>query len=236
VARTILPGLHGVFFPRASVNAFLIETAGGLVLVDAGIISRRGASILRAATRLGKQPSDIRAIAVTHYHSDHIGNLGALVEATGAEVYAHPLEAEVIRTGAAYPHGKPVDALSRIFGTIFAPLVPKRSERSPVHHEVVDGGEIQMAGLRAIHTPGHTPGHLSFLWPEQGGVLIAGDVLGNSMGMMQFSVQYQDFAQAKESLRKLAVLDFDKAVFGHGRLLKGKANAAFRRFVERRGA
>jgi glyoxylase-like metal-dependent hydrolase (beta-lactamase superfamily II) len=56
------------------------------------------------------------------------------------------------------------------------------------------------------------------------------------MGMMQFSVQYQDFAQAKESLRKLAVLDFDKAVFGHGRLLKGKANAAFRRFVERRAA
>jgi glyoxylase-like metal-dependent hydrolase (beta-lactamase superfamily II) len=93
-----------------------------------------------------------------------------------------------------------------------------------------------MAGLRAIHTPGHTPGHLSFLWPEQGGVLIAGDVLGNSMGMMQFSVQYQDFAQAKESLRKLAALDFDKAVFGHGRLLKGKANAAFRRFVERRAA
>jgi glyoxylase-like metal-dependent hydrolase (beta-lactamase superfamily II) len=236
VARTILPGLHLVFFPRASVNAFLIESAGGLVLVDAGITKGHGSSILRSAGRLGKQPADIRAIAVTHFHSDHIGNLGSLAASTGAEVYAHPLEAEIIRTGAAYPRGKPVDALSKIFGAMFAPLVPKRSEPSPVHHEVDDGAEIPMAGLKVIHTPGHTPGHLSFLWPEHGGVLIGGDVMGNSLGMLQFSVQYQDFDQAKASLRKLAELDFDKAVFGHGRLVKGKANAALRRFVERRAA
>jgi glyoxylase-like metal-dependent hydrolase (beta-lactamase superfamily II) len=157
-----------------------------------------------------------------------------LVAATGAEVHAHPLEAEVIRTGAKHAKGKPPDLIRALFAALFAPLVPKSSQAAPVHREVTDGETIPAGGLRVIHTPGHTPGHVSYLWPEHGGVLLAGDVMANSLGMQQFTVQYQDFDQAKATLRKLAELDFDKAVFGHGRLLKGKANARFRRFVERR--
>jgi glyoxylase-like metal-dependent hydrolase (beta-lactamase superfamily II) len=233
MAREVLPGVHRILFPKLAVHAFLIDGDDGLTLIDAGVASRGGRPILGTVARLGKRPSDLRAVLVTHYHSDHVGNLAAVVRATGAEVYVHPEDAEVVRSGSGYPMGTPVDRLGKILGIAFGPLIPKRSEPSPVHHEVEDGAEIPVAGgLRVIHTPGHTPGHISVLWPARR-LLFAGDVAGNSLGRLGFSVQYLDYAQAKASLAKVASLEFDSALFGHGRTLRGQANATFRRFVER---
>ena len=103
-------------------------------------------------------------------------------------------------------------------------------------HQINDGDELPIAGgVRVIHTPGHTAGHVSFFVEGHGGVLFAGDAAGNMFGrvgkpLLMFT---EDMDEAKESMKKLAELEFDTACFGHGRVLKGKANMAFRRYIEK---
>lgn len=90
---------------------------------------------------------------------------------------------------------------------------------------VVDGDEV--FGLQIIGTPGHTPGHISVLDPV-GSLLVAGDALVNMEGKIAESpAQFtSDMAQAIASVKKLAGLTFDKAVFGHGDPVEQGASAA----------
>ncbi len=99
--------------------------------------------------------------------------------------------------------------------------------------EVADGDELPLAGgIKAVHTPGHTPGHLSFLLPSKK-LLFVGDAAANMLRLgMPLGMFTADRQQAKESIRKLAALEFDVACFGHGRVLKGEANLRFRRLAE----
>jgi len=119
-----------------------------------------------------------------------------------------------------------------------ARLTPKLAPIEALE-ETNDGDEVPAAGgVRAIHTPGHTAGHLSFLWPQNGGVLFAGDAAGSILGLGPptgvFGGMFtEDIPTAKESFRKLAELEFDVACFGHGGPIRGKAHAAFRREVEK---
>jgi glyoxylase-like metal-dependent hydrolase (beta-lactamase superfamily II) len=76
---------------------------------------------------------------------------------------------------------------------------------------------------------------VAYLKPGKGGVLFAGDAAGLLFGRvgMPLGMFTEDVAQAKESIRKLAALEFDAACFGHGGVLRRGANAAFRRAVEK---
>ena len=82
-------------------------------------------------------------------------------------------------------------------------------------------------GLTAIHTPGHCAGHLAFFWPQEG-VLFAGDTCGN-LPRLGMSVAYEDLEVGKQSLSKLAKLDFAVACFGHGKAIQRDASALFRK-------
>ncbi|MGZ6340193.1 MAG: MBL fold metallo-hydrolase, partial [Candidatus Limnocylindrales bacterium] len=101
-----------------------------------------------------------------------------------------------------------------------------------VDEEIDDGADVP-GGLRTIHTPGHTPGHLSFIWPDDGGVLIAGDAAARLLGRLGLGSVNADPAAARRSFGRLAELDFETACFGHGPVLRARANAAFRRRAER---
>ncbi len=109
----------------------------------------------------------------------------------------------------------------------------KRFRPAPIDRELADGDEIGSTGLRAIHTPGHTSGHMSFLWPGQGGVLFVGDALANNLGRLNFGYSCEDMDAAKRSFRKLAQLDFETAVFGHGLTIKRNAAERFRQKLRR---
>jgi glyoxylase-like metal-dependent hydrolase (beta-lactamase superfamily II) len=111
-------------------------------------------------------------------------------------------------------------------------LVPSAAEPAPVARELHDGDELPVAGVKVVHTPGHTPGHVSFLWPAHGGVLFVGDAAADLLGRLSLPTSFEDLARVKQSLGKIAELDFEHAVFGHGTPIKGKANARFRRLVE----
>jgi glyoxylase-like metal-dependent hydrolase (beta-lactamase superfamily II) len=79
------------------------------------------------------------------------------------------------------------------------------------------GDNDEVFGLRVIATPGHTPGHVCVFDPA-GSLLILGDAMNNSGGKLGGpSPQYTaDMAQAHQSVKKLAKLTFQRAVFGHG--------------------
>jgi glyoxylase-like metal-dependent hydrolase (beta-lactamase superfamily II) len=74
--RVVLPGVAAVFFPRAVVNAFVVN-ADVLTLVDTGTPGGAGA-MLAAIRALGREPSAVGRILLTHCHADHAGNAAEL--------------------------------------------------------------------------------------------------------------------------------------------------------------
>ncbi len=231
-AEEIVSGVYGIGMAMGYVNAFLVIGEDGLVLVDSGLAGRLD-TILGAVAGTGGQSADLKHILITHHHVDHIGSLAGLKEATGAKCYVHPADSPIVRGEEPQPGPNPESLLGKLVG----PIMSRMSSTPPataVDVEVADGEELPLAGgIKAVHTPGHTPGHLSFLLPSKK-LLFVGDAaanmlrLGTPLGMFT-----ADRQQAKESIRKLAGLEFDIACFGHGRVLKGEANLRFRRLAEK---
>lgn len=192
----------------------------------------REAIAAAAAARFGKgaRPG---AIIQTHGHFDHVGALEALCEAWDAPVLAHPLEHPFIDGREAYP--PPDTAADGGIMPRLAPLFP----RSPVDvsrrlRSLADDGLIpQLPGWRWLHTPGHTPGHVS-LWREADRTLIAGDAVITTGQESAYEVVAQtpemhgppryftpDWVGAARSVRQLAALEPELLVTGHGRAMAG---------------
>ena len=97
-----------------------------------------------------------------------------------------------------------------------------------------DGDEIDLgAGAVAVHVPGHTPGSLAIFLPKEK-LLFAGDAAErDSEENLVLGMFNLDQAQAIESFRKLAALDFEIACVGHGKPLDRDASLAFRRVAEK---
>ena len=226
-AEQVLSGLWRIGL--TGVNGYLIA-GGEPTLVDTGI-PKRAPRVEQAIRQAGRRPEEIGHIVITHYHVDHIGSLASLVSSTGATVYVHPGDADVVREGSEPPRPT-ITGPEKLLSPLFA-FFPKKADPAPVHHELKDGEELPN-GLRVVHTPGHTPGHVSLLWPEQGGVLIVGDAAFNVFGRLGPPMSFEDLATAKRSLHRMAELDFEAAVFGHGPPIKGRAAARFRTMVEQK--
>jgi glyoxylase-like metal-dependent hydrolase (beta-lactamase superfamily II) len=216
--QEVVKGVYRVS-PVPGVNTYLFD-ADGLTLVDAGI-SSSAAPILKAIDDLGHRPRDLTRIVVTHCHPDHYGALAELKAKTGARAVMHPVDAREVRkgtTGKAMTFRGPMTVFNGVFGGQAAPAAAEVEDE-------VEEGDTMPGGLKVVETPGHSDGHISLLWPEKG-LLIAGDACWH-LTRLAYMPFYVDFEEAKRSLAKLARLDFEVAVFGHGRPLRN-AGAAFR--------
>jgi glyoxylase-like metal-dependent hydrolase (beta-lactamase superfamily II) len=230
----VLPGVYRI--GMGYVSAYVVAT-DDVTVIDSGLPKRQD-NIFKAVAEAGRKRADIKHIALTHHHVDHTGSLAALITATGAAAYIHPLDAPIVRGEKEAPGPNKTMLVARVLGPLMERISP---DLEPVAAlvETNDSDEIAAAGgMTAIHTPGHTAGHLAFLWPQGGGVLFAGDAAGNLFGLgppvnALGSMFTEDIPAAKESFRKLAELEFAVACFGHGGPIKGKAHAAFRRAVEK---
>lgn len=221
-AKQVVSGLWEVRL--GFVNAFLLDTGDGLALIDTGT-AESAAKILDAVRSIGRQPADIRHILVTHCHSDHAGSLAELKRLTGAPATMHPTDAAMVRGGQAIRTLTPAPGLiNALVCRFLIGSAPKTVDPAEVEHEVHDGQTLPM-GLRAIHVPGHCEGQLAFLWPERG-VLIAADAAANVFGLA-LSPMYEDIAEGRRSLAKLAALDFEVACFGHGKPIPSGASKRF---------
>ena len=227
-AREIAPGV--AWLDCSLVNVFLVGRpgTGPWALVDAGMPTS-APKILRAAEQLfGEQPP--AAIVLTHGHFDHRGSVGQLLECWDVPVYAHRLELPYLTGRSDYPPQDPTvggGALAMIGSRFF----PKRGidlgeqvQALPMHGDVPG-----MQGWRWIHTPGHTPGHVSF-YRESDGVLIAGDAfVTQHQESLISALTHQpkevcrppayftpDWQAARRSVEALAALRPQVAATGHG--------------------
>jgi len=229
-ARPVAAGVWQVGL--RGVNAFLIEVDDGLVLIDAGM-RWSPPRLTEAIYATGRRPDDVTAIVVTHVHRDHVGGLAEMTRRTGAEVWMHPADAALLRQGVYGRRlGRSPSGAGEIVRRTMNLLPEPKGEPVAVAHEVADGDELPAGGLRAVHTPGHTAGHLALLLPRAGGVLFVGDAAANRRHVGLSPIN-EDLVGSGASLAKLARLDFDTALFSHGRPLRGGASAAFRELVGR---
>lgn len=170
------------------------------VLIDTGM-GFAGKGIVRDLSALCK-PEDIRHIMITHHDVDHIGNAARLQKLTGAAVYASATDIPYI-TGEKERH-----SFKKYIGRLSHVRTPDALQALP------ENGEV--CGIRAISTPGHTPGHVCFLWED---VLFAGDLLENKKGrLIPYPAPWNwDDAKLKESAENIRSLPFAWVCPAHGR-------------------
>lgn len=230
----LAPGIVRVPTMGDLVNSFvLLEADGSVTLVDCGL-KGAPARLLRALADLGRHPRDVQRIVLTHAHNDHAGGAARMVETTAVDgVQAHAGDAPYLRAGQAPPISavSPVGRLiARVQDLSFAPV--------PVEQELADGQVIDiLGGMRVVHTPGHTPGHISLLHPGTG-VLITGDCILNPLSRMQwaYSLYCTSAEQNRASATRFADLDFTVAAFTHGTEIRDRARERIREFLVRKGA
>jgi glyoxylase-like metal-dependent hydrolase (beta-lactamase superfamily II) len=154
-------------------RAYLFEDDDELTLVDTGW-DTDAHIILEYLASIDRSPTEIRHIALTHAHRSHLGGLATLAALSGAKVWCHETEAPIIR-GDARAH--PIN----LWPPLPVRLVPFRILswlNLPKHQpwrELTYVGDREIGPLTVIHTPGHTPGHLAFVY--RGSVLAAGDAV-----------------------------------------------------------
>lgn len=233
--REIVPDLWDVDEIGPTVHVYLWRWAEGVTVIDTGVPGS-APKILAALARLGLQPSDVKRIIATHGDLDHTGSLRALKRATGAPVICHTVEKELLE----HPNRrKPANTLlGLLIRPIFAlvTLLPQfRAEPVTPDRTHVDGDKLP-EGFTIVHTPGHTPGHISLLHPERR-ILIAGDALHNRGGRLGASppIFTPDMENAHRSIWKLAKKygdAIDTIVCGHGEPIPSGGNARLQALVE----
>ncbi len=208
-------------------QVFLVEEPERVTLIDAGFPGT-WPLIDAALGEIGRTPADVRNVLVTHCHIDHAGGLAEIKRATGAEVWMHAADADMVEQGKAFRPWKAAPGLRHWwFGYRVVRRSPQTFEPVTVEHRVRPGEVIPLAGgIKAVHTPGHTAGHLVFLWPGEGGVLFTGDAANTVEGLNGPPI-YEDAKLTAESLQKLANEKFRVACFAHGAAIVGNADAQF---------
>lgn len=221
------------YYTNQIVNLIMIgNPEGQWVLIDAGM-PKSGKEILEITEKRFGKDNPPKAIILTHGHFDHVGSIVYLLDQWKSPVYAHPLEFPFLSGQQAYPEPDT---------SVEGGLLAKISSFYPV--EPVDikeylqplpsTGDIPgLSDWKWIHVPGHTPGQIA-LFRESDRLLISADafVTVKQDSMYRVLVQKKevcgppvylttDWDAAFESVKKLAALNPETVISGHGTAMQG---------------
>jgi glyoxylase-like metal-dependent hydrolase (beta-lactamase superfamily II) len=159
----IVPGVFylGDISPAA---VYAIKGPDGIVLIDSG---RRSSvsRVLNTLSRLGLNARELRAILLTHRHSDHASGADTIRQTTGARIYAGAADAAVLKDGGA------TEDFHSFFPVVDAPLL-----QFDIDVRIETTSELNIAGvdLTAILCPGHTAGGVCYLLRRAGHTVLFG--------------------------------------------------------------
>ncbi len=235
------PGVH--WLEHAHVNCYLIEEGDEVTLVDAGLPAVHP-YLMAALEVIGRRPSDVAALVLTHAHFDHIGAARRLQEELGCVVHVHPNDEYLLRHPYSYLHERP-RVLYPLRYPRALPVLGAMAAAGALRVKGMDGasvltaGEVDVPGRPVvIETPGHTFGHCALHLPDRG-VLISGDALvtldpytGEEGPRIVAGAATADSALAIGSLRRLEETEAGVVLPGHGEPFRGGIRAAVRRAAE----
>jgi glyoxylase-like metal-dependent hydrolase (beta-lactamase superfamily II) len=218
---------RNLFKIRNSFGSNIYIIAGeSLTLVDAGFPIDLPV-ILLALRKMRRAPRDIDLIIATHYHGDHVGTVAELKEKHGVRVAMHE-EDIPFASGDIPQHTCEAGTLQLVFYTALWPFFRYRHFDVDLQfkgNEMIDVAD----GLVVIHTPGHSPGSIC-LYDERNGIVFSGDLIRNEKGVLEGPPPHftPDPASASLSLEKIAGLDFDILLPGHGDAILMGAGDSYR--------
>lgn len=247
----ITPGVYRILIPLSwdvpFVNAYVVRCKEEWVLIDTGPGSPAGLRALgRALKAIGVSERGLAAILLTHRHPDHGGGAAAVLERWGGRIYVHPAEMwqrvrepeRLLRwlTRAGFP-SEAISAITERIGDRersndnFPSTVSFYPEDRPL--------KVGDLAVRALHTPGHSPGHV-MLWVADRGWLFAGDHILPRPGSNVWanpSGSSNPLAEYLRSLQDTACLPSTWVFPGHGLPWRGSPSLqalAIQQWHERR--
>jgi hydroxyacylglutathione hydrolase len=203
--------IHGLSL--GMVQAYLLASARGFILVDAGMPGFENRVLRRIRSLDG---GELRLIFITHAHIDHYGSAAALRRATGAPIAIHHADVNTMAMGRS-PLGDP-RGMGRIVGAVM-PLIERIVPLEPTEADIVlkDGDSLDDYGIDAyvLHTPGHTLGSSSLI--VEGKYAFVGDLLSTYRKPHVQRLFAQDWSAIGQSLDRLEAGKPELIYSGHGK-------------------
>jgi len=190
-------------FTQNNCNTYVIGRRQK-VLIDPGHASLFK-NVQQAMTRDGLDWRAVELVVATHSHPDHFEGVEFFLDRLEVKIALHPDEEEFLQK----------------VGPEFARMLGLRPPRYRVDVQLVEG-DLEADGLKlqVFHTPGHAPGHLCLYWPKRK-VLFSGDLVFNQ-GVGRTDFPGGDGALLKASIKRMAELDVELILSGHGDVVQGR--------------
>lgn len=199
----IISGVYLIGGPNVTrpddAAVYLIDFTGDLVLIDAGA-GGSSSQLVRNIEMLGLDPALLSHVLLTHCHIDHIGSAPFFREKYGAKIVIHEQDAKALETGDS------VRTAANWYGTTFPPT--KIDRKLTGAQETLKFGKEE---LHCLHTPGHTPGSVSFYLDRAGKRILFGQDIHGPFNKAFGS----DISAWKKSMQALLALEAEILCEGH---------------------